>query len=107
MDRAGTKPQMSYPTIDAAIRDFLESLAARSARTEATYTTGLNKLREYLLTGRRRGVIDHESAPTYALPPDLLEGFYLWLARGADAPRRTPGGRARNARPSAATTTTY
>jgi integrase len=93
-------------TVDAAIRDFLESLAARSPKTEATYTTGLTKLREYLAAGRRRGTLNPSSAYTADLPPDLLEGFYLWLARGGDTVRKSTASQARRQR-SAATIATY
>lgn len=98
----------SAPTIDGAIRDFLESLAARSPNTEATYTTGINKLREFLTSGRRSSSrLDPTSATTLDLPGDLLEGFYLWLSRGGDSPRSQPGGRGRAARTSAASVATY
>ncbi len=95
-------------TIEEAIRDFLESLAARSAHTEATYSTGLNKLREYLMAARRNTPgLDTKSATTFDLPENLLEGFYLWLARGSDAPRSLPGGRARRAKTASASISTY
>ena len=94
--------------IDTAIRDFLESLAARSPKTESTYTTGLNKLREFLVAGSRRGhTLDPSSATTHELPPDLLEEFYLWLARGGATAHQRSTGRGRQARPAAASTATY
>src|SRR5437016_1189324 len=100
--------QAPRQTIDEALKDFLESLAARSAHTEATYATGLNKLREFLTSPRRNSAgLDTRRATTLELPENLLEGFYLWLARGSDAPRSLPGGRARKARTSAASIATY
>src|SRR5436305_733983 len=98
---------VNQQTIDTAVRDFVESLAARSPRTETTYNTGLNKLREYLMVGRRGQALDPAVATTHDLPSDLLEGFYLWLARGGDTAHKQPGGRARSARPSASSTATY
>lgn len=101
---------MSNPqkqTVDEALRDFLESLAARSPNTEATYATGLNKLREYLTsTHRNMPGLDTRTADTVELPASLLEGFYLWLARGGDAPRSLPGGRSRNKAKTSATAST-
>ena len=96
------------PTIDGAIQDFLESLAARSPNTEATYATGMHKLREYMTCGHRNTPkLDPETNTTHDLPETLLEGFYLWLSRGADAPRAQAGGRARSNRTSAASVATY
>src|SRR4051812_49027046 len=100
--------QQRDATIEEALRDFLESLAARSPNTEATYSTGLNKLREYLLSNRRNMPrLNPATAQTAELPDNLLEGFYVWLARGSDAPRSQPGGRVRKTKTSSASTATY
>lgn len=100
--------EQSVTTIEQAIGDFLESLAARSANTEATYATGMAKLREYLTCGHRNTPkINPAARSTLELPSNLLEGFYLWLARGSDSPRSQPGGRSRAARSSHASISTY
>ena len=95
-------------TIDQALQEFIESLAARSANTEATYRTGINKLREYLAAaGRNMPGLDPAAALTAELPGNMLEGFYLWLARGGDAPRSLPGGRARGRKTAPSSVLTY
>ena len=95
-------------TIEEALQDFLDSLAARSRHTEATYATGLNKLREYLGTTRKGGArLDPQKALTFSIPDNLLEGFYLWLSRGGDAPRSLPGGRTRGSKTSTSSIGTY
>jgi integrase len=95
-------------TIDRALRDFLESLAARSPNTELTYTTGLAKLSEYLTTSRRgHPGLDPASNTTRDLPENMLEAFYLWLSRGGGATRSQPGGRTRGAKSAPSSVSTY
>jgi site-specific recombinase XerD len=72
------------PTVEAAITDFLGTLAGKSPRTRATYSSALRRLVEHLEWG---GLIPG-STPTDRLPADVLERFYTWLVRAYGKERR-------------------
>jgi site-specific recombinase XerD len=63
------------PSIDAAMQTYLESLAGKSPRTQATYGSALRRLEEFL----DGAGYPTATTPTLALPADALERFYAWL----------------------------
>ncbi|MCC7106390.1 MAG: tyrosine-type recombinase/integrase [Chloroflexi bacterium] len=67
----------SYPLVNEAVLEFLETLAGKSARTRSTYASALRRLAEYLQTDQR---VPPEPT-TDRLPTDLLERFYTWLVK--------------------------
>src|SRR5919198_4603349 len=72
------------PTVEAAVADFLGTLAGKSPQTRATYASALKRLGEYLEWAK----LPPESTPTDRLPPDVLERFYTWLVRAYGKDRR-------------------
>jgi site-specific recombinase XerD len=62
------------PPLAEAVAAFRASLRGKSPHTEHTYATALDRFGEYLA---ERGM--GPATPTEALPPDLLEGYYVWL----------------------------
>ncbi|MFN8637246.1 MAG: tyrosine-type recombinase/integrase [Chloroflexota bacterium] len=82
VQRAGPTPVHQRAPTDADVsladarQSFISSLAGRAARTQRTYATALDRLTDFLA---ERGVAP--DTPTGQLPPDLLEGFYLWCVR--------------------------
>src|SRR5579884_219768 len=62
------------PSLAEALAAFAASLVGKSPHTVHTYTTALDRFREYL---EERGL--ELATPTAALPADVLEGYYGWL----------------------------
>lgn len=65
------------PTLALAAAAFLDTLAGKSPHTAHTYTTALDRFREYLMSIS----LSPEAMATTALPAGALEGFYTWLVR--------------------------
>jgi site-specific recombinase XerD len=63
------------PSVEAAIQAFLASLAGKSPRTRATYSSALRRLCEFM----EWAGYPTERTTTDRLPADLLERFYTWL----------------------------
>src|SRR4051794_39993107 len=70
----GLPPAADTPALADALIAFTASLRGKSPHTTHTYVTALDRFAEYLA---ERGV--EASAPTAALPGDVLEGYYTWL----------------------------
>jgi hypothetical protein len=68
---------------DALVQDFLDSLGGKSARTYATYQTGLAACRTFLVACGQ-----FESWQTAAVKSTLLEDFYTWPVRQHGRERR-------------------
>jgi site-specific recombinase XerD len=66
----------SERSLEAARRDFEDSLAGKSPHTARSYATSLDRFFEYLA---ERGIAPH--LPTTDLPEDVLDRFYVWLVR--------------------------
>lgn len=79
MNGAGPAQQTTsaYPTIARAVQEFLETLAGKSARTRATYSTALRRFCEFLEAAHLHA--DHSTTET--LDEAILERFYTWLVR--------------------------
>ena len=63
------------PSLQEALEAFASSLAGRSPRTRATYTSALRRFVEYL---GERGLAA-AALPTTALRPALIEDYHAWL----------------------------
>jgi site-specific recombinase XerD len=62
-------------TVAAAIEGFLASLAGKSPRTRATYSSALRRLTEFMDWAG----YPTATTPTGQMPSDLLERYYTWL----------------------------
>ena len=65
-------------SLSAARHGFEESLAGKSPHTAHSYRTGLDHFFAFLLEG---DLITLTNTSTFALPPDAVERFYVWLVR--------------------------
>jgi site-specific recombinase XerD len=68
-----TSPRVSALPVAASAAAFLDTLRGKSPRTSSTYRTCLAVFQDFLSES------ELEDALTTALPPDVLERFYLWL----------------------------
>ena len=76
--------RVEVPSVRTAVRDFLDTLAGKSPKTQRTYASGLARFQEFLdEEGLPPAVV-----PTDALPATVLERFYGWLVRGYGRDRR-------------------